>query len=525
MKYSILLSSILLFSNTFAQFGSISNQYCIGSTSNDILIKDALLDNGNRIVLLRSESSVGGDKTENCRGGDDVWVLCLDPNNQIIWQKTIGGIQNDEASDLLIASDQSIYLSGSTCSPPSFEQTNLLYGNCDAWLIKMNSSGDILWNKNYGGYDYDYFSKLIELPSGNLMTFGISASGISGNKTSINYGYADIWSLKLDLNGTILNDQSIGGSYFEDKPRAILTAPNRIKLVAESASEISGLKTEPSFGEMDIWVLDIDTNCNVIHQKTIGGTSYDTPNDVLWSINNELLILATSWSNISGLKTENSYGYSDNWILKLDEQLNIIQQKTIGGDLYDFEGRFVELPNGNLCVVTTTESTTNQFQSEEEIGQTDTWIYLLDPGFNVVADKTIGTIQYEVNVWIALNANQTELNMMMSSNGEDTNDKSCPSKGEFDLWGLSLNSTLEAIELPSTSSIKVYPNPTSDFITIETGQTELLQSIELFELSGKSVKSFDPNFKTISLTNLNTGIYLLKLSTTNGFFCQKIYLN
>jgi hypothetical protein len=143
----------------------------------------------------------------------------------------------------------------------------------------------------------------------------------------------------------------------------------------------------------------------------------------------------------------------------------------------------------------------------------------------VVADKTIGTIQYEVNVWIALNANQTELNMMMSSNGEDTNDKSCPSKGEFDLWGLSLNSTLEAIELQSTSSIKVYPNPTSDFITIETGQTELLQSIELFELSGKSVKSFEPNFKTISLTNLNTGIYLLKLSTTNGFFCQKIYLN
>ena len=94
-----------------------------------------------------------------------------------------------------------------------------------------------------------------------------------------------------------------------------------------------------------------------------------------------------------------------------------------------------------------------------------------------------------------------------------------------DLWGLSLNSTLEAIELPSTSSIKVYPNPTSDFITIETGQTELLQSIELFELSGKSVKSFDPNFKTISLTDLKTGIYLLQFTTANACFCQKIYLN
>ena len=524
MKYLFLLSTILLFSNAFAQFGSISSQYCIGSTSNDILIKDAVLDNGNRIVLFRSDSPAGGDKTENCRGSEDIWVLCLDPNDQIVWQKTIGGILIDEASDLLITLYQSIYLSGSTSSPPSFEQTNLLYGNCDAWLIKMNSSGDILWNKNYGGYDYDYFSKLIELPSGNLMTFGISASGISGNKTSINYGYADIWSLKLDSNGTILNDQSIGGSYPEDKPRAIQTAPNRIKLVAESASDVSGLKTEPSFGGNDIWVLDLDTNCNIIQQKTIGGTSYDTPNDVLWSMNNELLILATSWSNISGLKTENSYGYSDNWILKLDEQLNIIQQKTIGGDLYEFEGCFVEMPNGNLCVATTTESTTNQFQSQQEIGQSDTWIYLLDPGFNVVADQTIGTIQYEVNIWIRLNANQTELNILMSSNGDDTNDKTCPSKGEFDCWGVKLNATLEVIDIQSPSSIKVYPNPTSDFITFENNNSEQFLSIDLLDYAGKHIKSFTPNNASINLSDLTTGIYLLQITTEKGNFCEKIYL-
>jgi hypothetical protein len=524
MRHFFYFLTLFIGINSWAQFGSISSQFCIGSTETDYPFEEAILNNGNRVILLASNSPSNTDKTENCRGDYDIWVLCLDPNDQIVWQKTIGGVLSDVASDLLITSDQYIYLSGSTFSPPSFEQTNLLYGNCDAWLIKMNSSGDILWNKNYGGSDFDYFTQLIELPSGNLMAFGISASGISGNKTSINYGYADIWSLKLDPNGIILNDKSIGGSYFEDKPLVVQTAPNRIKLVAESASEISGLKTEPSFGDNDIWVLDLDTNCNIIHQKTIGGTSHDTPNDVLWSNNSELLILANSWSNISGLKTENSYGYSDNWILKLDEQLNIIQQKTIGGDLYEFEGRFIEMPNGNLCVATSTESTSNQFQSEQEIGFSDIWIYLLDLNFNVIADQTIGTVQYETNVFIRPTTNPSEINLIMSSNGEDTNDKTCPSKGVFDLWGVKLNSTLQTNDIQPTTSLKVYPNPTSNFITIENNNVEQFLSINLLDYAGKQIKSIDPQNTSINLSDLAPGIYLLQITTPQGNYCEKIRL-
>jgi hypothetical protein len=241
-------------------------------------------------------------------------------------------------------------------------------------------------------------------------------------------------------------------------------------------------------------------------------------------MNSELLILATSWSNISGLKTENSYGYSDNWILKLDENLNIIQQKTIGGDLYEYEGRFVEMPNGNICIATTTESTSNQFQSEQEIGNSDIWIYLLDPSFNVLADQTIGTIQYEVNVWIRLNANQTELNMLVSSNGDDTNDKTCPTNGATDLWGLTLNSTLEVKEIQSSSSIKLYPNPTSNFITLENNNAEQLLSIDLLDYAGKRIKSFDPSSTTLSLTGISPGIYLLQISTPQGNYCKNIRL-
>lgn len=525
MKYAILLSTILLFSNAFAQIGPISGQFCLGSTEDEFPIKEALLDNGNRILLMTSNSPAGGDKAEESRGDYDFWILCVDANNQIVWQKTIGGNSADYPSNLLITADQSIYVCGMTNSPQSYEQTNVPFGSWDAWLIKMNSAGDILWDKNYGGSAADSFNQMLELPSGNLLIFGTSASGMTGNKTSSNYGASDLWSLKLNTDGAILNDKSIGGSEFDQEPYVIQTALNRIKLVAKSWSDISGLKTEASFGYSDIWVLDLDTNCNIIQQKTIGGSDKDEPTDLLWSNDGKLLILAESWSNYSGLKTEDAYGYMDTWILKLDVNLNILQQKTIGGDIYDYGGKFIEWPNGNLCVLANSDSNPNQFKSAPVIGAFDIWLYALDVNFNFLEDKTIGTMQDEIGLTLKLSPNLSDLQVRAASKGGSINDKSCPNFGKYDFWGFSLNSSLEVNDIQSTSFIKVYPNPTTDFITIELADTEQLKAIELFEPSGKNVKSFDPNLKTISLTDLKTGIYLLRLTTAQGFFCQKIYLN
>jgi hypothetical protein len=522
MNYFVLFISLFSLTNTFAQFGSFSSQFCIGSSEEEFPIKEALLNNGNRIVLLLSNSDALFDKTENSRGGFDFWVLCLDPNDQIVWQKTIGGIYTDYPKNLLITEDQSIYICGNTSSLQSFEQTNSLFGNEDAWLIKMNSTGNILWNKNYGGTDYDDFNELIELPSGNILTFGISNSGISGNKTSSNYGESDIWSLKLDSNGSIINDVSIGGTDFEQRPFVIQTAPNQIKLAAFSYSDISGLKTEPSFGYSDIWVLDLDTTFNIIQQRTIGGSEDDQPTDLLLSNEGNLLILAQSWSNQSGLKTENSFGEIDSWILKLDNDFNIIQQKTIGSDLQEYDGHFIQYPNGNLCIAVNSNSNPNQFKSAPNLGEFDIWIYALDANFNFLTDKTIGTSQDEVLTSLRSSLNLSDIQILAASSGGISNDKACPSKGLYDLWGCTFSTTLQTNDIKASTSMKVYPNPTQDFITIEKNTNDEILALTLLDYSGKIIKRFDSNYTTLQLTDLSKGIYLLQISSTKGNFCEKI---
>ena len=524
MNYFVYFISFISFSNISAQIGSISGQFCIGSTASEFPIKEAFLDNGNRIVLSVSNSPAVADKTENCRGDYDFWVLCINQNDQIVWQKTIGGIDWDNPSGLLITEDQSIYICGATLSTPSFEQTNDLFGSWDAWLIKMNSTGDIVWNKNYGGTALDGFNDLIELPSGNIFIFGTSASGVSGNKSSSNYGANDLWSLKLNTDGAILNDWSIGGAELDQRPFIIQTAPNRIKLVANSYSDVSGLKTETSFGSSDIWVLDLDTNCNIIQQKTIGGSEDDQPTDLLWSNDGNLLILAQSWSNQSGLKTENSFGEIDSWILKLDGNLNIIQQKTIGSDLQEYDGHLIEWPNGNLCIAVNSNSNSNQFKTAPNLGEFDIWMYALDANFNFLTDKTIGTSQDEALTSLQLGLNFSDIQILAASSGGVSNDKVCPSNGLYDLWYFKLNSTLQINDIKANPSIRVTPNPTQDFITIENTATDQIRCLSLLDYSGKLIRRFDPKRTTVKLTDFSPGIYFLQLTTEQGDFCEKIIL-
>jgi hypothetical protein len=96
--------------------------------------------------------------------------------------------------------------------------------------------------------------------------------------------------------------------------------------------------------------------------------------------------------------------------------------------------------------------------------------------------------------------------------------------GDEDLWGFTVNSTLEVNDIQTSLSIKAYPNPTSNFITIQNNNAEQLLSIDLLDYAGKRLRSFDPKSTSLSLAGFSPGIYLLQISTPQGQFCEQICL-
>lgn len=76
----------------------------------------------------------------------------------------------------------------------------------------------------------------------------------------------------------------------------------------------------------------------------------------------------------------------------------------------------------------------------------------------------------------------------------------------------------------SKPKFNIYPNPTSNFITIEIADTEQILAIELLDYAGKRSKSFNPNSTSVNLNDLAPGVYLLQITTTQGKYCEQIRL-
>ena len=138
----------------------------------------------------------------------------------------------------------------------------------------------------------------------------------------------------------------MGGNSTEQEG-SVTILNNKIYLASVSVSPISGLKTENSKGGLDYWIIKLDSAGNIIWDKTIGGNQGDTPKDITIINGNKILISGSSSSGISGDKNEACRANLDYWVYCIDTNANYIWQKTIGGTGED--GLFTTLgmsPNG-----------------------------------------------------------------------------------------------------------------------------------------------------------------------------------
>src|SRR5690606_38633115 len=278
-------------------------------------------------------SNISSEKTENSRGGFDYWVVKIDESGNIEWDKTLGGDQDDILNSILQTTDNGYLLGGYSESGISGEKTENSRGDFDYWILKLDNSGNIEWQTTIGGNDSELLSSMIQTTDGGFLVGGYSKSNISGEKTENSRGGNDCWIIKLNSSGNIEWQKTIGGSGTDYLFSLIETNDSGYLIGTTSTSNISGEKTENSNGYSDYWVLKLNNTGNIIWQNTIGGNQEDFLKDIIQTSDGKYMLAGWSYSNISGDKIENSRGEEDYWILKIDEIGEIIWQKTIGGDL------------------------------------------------------------------------------------------------------------------------------------------------------------------------------------------------
>ncbi|MDD3187355.1 MAG: hypothetical protein PHD02_02650 [Bacilli bacterium] len=263
-------------------------------------------------------SSNNGDITDGNNGSNAVFVIKLDNTGQIEWNKTYGGTGDDRSTNLITTSDGDYLISGYTSSNNG-DITDGNNGSNDVFVIKLDNTGQIEWNKTYGGTGDDRSTNLITTSDGGYLISGITASK-DGDITDGNKGLYDAWILKIDSSG-ILNWNKTYGGTGDDSPIDLITTSDGGYLIGGVTNSNDGDIAGGNKGLYDAWILKIDSSGILNWNKTYGGSSSDRSTNLITISDGGYLISGITNSN-DGDITDGNNGSYDSWLFTIDKNGN-----------------------------------------------------------------------------------------------------------------------------------------------------------------------------------------------------------
>ena len=357
------------------------------------------------------------------QGYDDTWALKLENNGEVLWQKTYGGNWADYTLSIhRETSDGGYIMVGYTSSYGA--------GLADVWVIKIDSDGDIIWQKTYGESETDWVASIIQTADGGYIMAGHTGPYIPPGYTEPPDGDFDVWVVKIDSSGNIIWQKTYGGEG-SDEAWSIQQTPDNKFIVAGRTN---------SFGvSYDFWVFKLDENGEVIWQKTYGGNSTDFGHCIQKTLDNGYIMV--------GYTSSFGAGSADVWILKINETGDVIWQKTYGGNGWD-EGNFIQqTPDGKYIVAGWTYS----FGA----GQNDIWLLKLDENGETMWQKTYGGSAGEINYWASTVLQALDDGYIMAGSTKSFG------AGGWDFWVLKLNTSGDVADCTFINDSHAFSSNTS----------------------------------------------------------------
>ncbi|MFD1062733.1 hypothetical protein ACFQ1Q_05700 [Winogradskyella litorisediminis] len=305
-------------------------------------------------TLIGTSASNDFDVTDN-NGSQDFWIVKLDNQGNISWEKSFGFQGDDMGVSVIQTTDLGYLITGvldvtSSNGLGNTGRNSTRHAGGDYWVIKLNASGDLEWSRYFGGNFTDTAEGAVEMPDGGFIIAGGSDSedtDITGNK-----GTYDFWVIRINSSGDLVWEKSFGGSQTDEARAIAKTSDGNIVITGDTRS--NDLDVLGNNGAADFWLIKIDIDGNLLLQKTFGGSGFDVARDVSPTRNGGFLVTGSSRSS-DGDVSENK-GQNDAWALKTDSNGNIQWQKSIGGSNIDFAYSITELNDQSVIVVGDTTS-------------------------------------------------------------------------------------------------------------------------------------------------------------------------
>ena len=371
--------------NTVSSSGLVSSVKTYGGSKNESAQEIVSTSDGGYAVLGFTQS-MDGDITDKLNESFDFWVLKFNAENEIQWNKTYGGTEDDKGQDIIQTSDGGYAILGSSFS--NNEDVSGNHGQNDYWLAKLDVSGNISWQKSFGYQGADYGISVIQTSdSGYLVTgvLDVTSSDGAGNTSRFSNRHAggDYWALKLDASGTIEWSKYYGG-LFTDTPESIVqTDDNGYIIVGGSDSMDTDISN--NIGSYDFWVVKISETGAIVWEKSFGGDEIDEAWSIVKSGDGNYLIAGDTRSN--DVDVSHNIGAADLWLIKISPTGELLWEKTLGGTNFDVARDISATQDGGFLLAGSSRS--DDVDVTENKGQNDAWALKVDSN---------GTIEWQTSV-------------------------------------------------------------------------------------------------------------------------------
>jgi hypothetical protein len=286
-------------------------------------------------IIVGETKSIGA-------GESDIWIIRTDHIGDTLWTRTYGGLSFDEGWCVDQLSDGSFIVIGHTNS------TGVDIYDYDAWLIKIDSSGDTLWTQTYGGSGFDQGFYGQQTTDGGYIFTGITQLGPGG-----------IWLVKTDLNGDTLWTRT----YFSGYGRFV-------QQTTDGGYVIAGYTASVGAGHYDYCLIKTDSNGDTLWTQTFGGTGEDYCKSGQQTTDGGYIL--------AGQTSSFGAGYTDIYVVKTNASGEILWQQTYGVDDFEYGMGVRQTSDGGYVVV----------GQRNDISFGDVWLIRLSP------DDTLDLVAY-----------------------------------------------------------------------------------------------------------------------------------
>ncbi|MDD2965650.1 MAG: hypothetical protein PHU33_17035, partial [Bacteroidales bacterium] len=362
-------------------------QNCFGGTKEDYATDVVYFNHG--YYMLGRTQSIDGDISFFHGGPDDVWLVRTDSTGNMLWEKTYGGSESEDSKRIFESTDGNLYILAGTNSTDGDITNNPFPMTPAYWFLKIDTTGNILWEKTLGGSGGDFETYATPTSDGGIVAIGYSNS--SDGDVSVHYGAYDMWMVKLNAQGEKQWDFTLGNEDFDFPYAVIQTSDGGFLVGGSSAFTQGGNLSCNQHGKADAVVVKLDSLRNIEWTQCYGGSDYDGVTRLIEVADGYVF---GGYTMSDDGQVTGWHGGDDIWIVKIDFQGSIVWQKCLGGTRNEYIKNISKESDGSYVLFGITQSYDGDVSGNHNIVPEvyDIWMVKLSSEGELISQQCIGGI-------------------------------------------------------------------------------------------------------------------------------------